>query len=138
MQTFLVCSDFADSAVYLDRQRLGKQRVEAKQILLALQHPKSYGWQKHPAVKMWRGYAYALAQYGVAVCKEWRARGYKDSLLPFFEDAITVLPASAPPPWVSDPAFHRAHQSNLVRKLPGYYVQAFPGVPPDLPYVWPV
>lgn len=33
VNTFLVVSDFRESAKYLDRQRLGKQRVEAYQIL---------------------------------------------------------------------------------------------------------
>ncbi len=34
MQTFLPYDSYADSAAVLDRARLGKQRVEAKQILL--------------------------------------------------------------------------------------------------------
>lgn len=33
VNTFLVTADFSESARYLDRQRLGKQRVEAYQIL---------------------------------------------------------------------------------------------------------
>jgi len=44
MQTFLPYQNFTKSAQCLDRQRLGKQRVEAWQILQAITNP-SYGWQ---------------------------------------------------------------------------------------------
>lgn len=53
MQTFLPSPNFTQSAQFLDPQRLGKQRVEALQILTALTNP-AYGWQHHPAVQMWR------------------------------------------------------------------------------------
>jgi hypothetical protein len=46
--------------------------------------------------------------------------------------------ADALPPWLGDPAFHRSHQSSLIRKDPGHYGPLFPGVPDDLDYVWPV
>ena len=74
MQTFLPYSDYDQSAAVLDYRRLGKQRVEAKQIMFALSDP-NYGWQNHPAVRMWRGHEYQLAQYGIAICYEWRKRG---------------------------------------------------------------
>lgn len=137
MQTFLPYPDFALSAQVLDRQRLGKQRVEAKQIILALESP-TYGWQNHPAVKMWRGHEVALARYGVQVCKEWRARGYKDSLLPFFEErAVLTSYMLRSIAWLTSEFCH-AHQSNLIRKMPEHYRQFWPDVPPDLPYIWPV
>jgi hypothetical protein len=41
------------------------------------------------------------------------------------------------PPWLGDAAFHRSHQSALVRKDPQHYRRFFPDVPDDLPYVWP-
>ena len=34
-------------------------------------------------------------------------------------------------------AFHLSHQSNLVRKDATFYGPLFPGVGPDLEYVWP-
>lgn len=135
MQTFLPSPDFAESAVVLDRQRLGKQRVEAKQILLALENP-SYGWQNHPAVQMWRGYETALATYGWIICSEWRARGYQDTLLPFFSERMGRAVADSPF-WLGDSIFHRSHRSNLLRKLPLHYRQFWPDEPADLPYVWP-
>ena len=83
MQTFLPYPSFTKSAACLDSRRLGKQRVEAKQIYLALTKP-GYGWQNHPAVKMWRGYEPALLSYGIIVCYEWVNRGFKDTLGDYF------------------------------------------------------
>lgn len=133
MQTFLPYADFELSAESLDRQRLGKQRVECKQILLALEKG-SGGWYTHPAVKMWQGYETALAHYGRAVCLEWIRRGYKDSLLPFFEEYIKSNPLIVWPHWLGDPAFHASHRSNLVRKDPEWYRW---NISNELPYVWP-
>ena len=132
MQTFLPFPSFKESAQSLDRQRLGKQRVEVKQILRALQG-LSKGWQNHPAVRMWRGYETALAAYGVEICTEWRQRGYKDSLLPEFLAAINA--EIKMPPWIGNESFHASHRSNLKRKNPEYYKHF--NEPPNLPYVWP-
>ena len=133
MQTFLPYSSFIQSAQVLDRQRLGKQRVEAKQIILALENPK-YGWQNHPAVNMWRGHTSILALYGFRICEQWRSRGYLDTLLPFFEDRINILPAY--PNWLGDESFHRSHRANLLRKNPEHYSK-FWTEDITLPYVWP-
>ena len=52
--------------------------------------------------------------------------------------ANTFVPGSGElPPWLGDPAFHRSHQSVLVRKDPEHYRKFFPDVPDDLSYVWP-
>lgn len=136
MQTFLPFADFQRTAHVLDRQRLGKQRVEVKQILAALDKT-SGGWVNHPAVKMWRGYRTALAYYGFIICSEWRERGYNDSLLPQFVVEIGEDPIDFPH-WLGNDDMHTSHQSNLVRKLPEHYAPFFPDVPDDLPYVWPV
>lgn len=137
MQTFLPYSDFAQSALCLDRQRLGKQRVEAKQILLALTQP-GYGWQNHPAVKMWRGHEMWLSYYGWCVCREWKSRGYNDSLQDWFAARYDEHPYTHYPEWLRDSALHLSHRSNLIRKLPEHYRPLWPDVPDDLPYVWPV
>ena len=80
MQTFLPSESFWLSASVLDPKRLGKQRVEAYQILKVLTG-ESKGWQNHPAVKMWRGYESALARYAIDVCLVWRQRGHRDTVL---------------------------------------------------------
>ncbi len=135
MQTFLPYPSFEESASVLDYRRLGKQRVETLQILKSLLDPE-YGWKSHPAVKMWVGFESALSAYGVEICKAWIARGYKDTCL----DKISSLvePSfDALPPWIGDERIHESHKSNLVRKLPEYYIPLFGEVNPSIPYFWP-
>ncbi len=135
MQTFLPYADFAASAKVLDRQRLGKQRVECKQIINALEGT-SKGWQNHPATLMWKDHPVALALYGAIVCQEWISRGYKDTLLPFFQERMQHRPLTEPY-WWGDDKFHASHRSNLLRKMPEHYRKFWPDEPDDLPYVWP-
>lgn len=137
MQTFLPSSNFAYSARILDNKRLGKQRVEAKQILLALVNGTS-GWRNHPATKMWSGYEAALCNYAIAICDEWISRGFKDSLRNWFVEQRMTFGPPILPFWLCDSAFHESHRSNLLRKDPVYYGQFGWKVPNDLPYVWPV
>jgi hypothetical protein len=149
MQTFLPYPDFVACAHVLDSRRLGKQRVEALQIVRALLVPE-YGWRNHPAVLMWKGYPEALGRYGLEICREWRVRGFADTCEPKILANLALLgvdqvrgqnqlaAAGALPPWLGDPALHRSHQSALLRKDPELYGSCFPGVPDDLPYVWPV
>ncbi len=144
VQTFLPYPDFIESARALDDRRLGKQRVEALQILRAVTIP-TYGWQHHPAVRMWRGHVPALVAYGLAMTAEWVAREHPDTcadqIAAFAPDAprdqAALAAAGLLPPWLGDEAFHRAHRSALLRKDPGWYGARFGDVPDDLPYVWP-
>lgn len=136
MQTFLPDPSFSLSAYFLDRQRLGKQRVEVVQLLRALSG-ETRGWASHPAARMWRGHEHALAQYGRAICGEWISRGYRDNCLPIIEEYARRFVDTGNPKWIGCPEFHRSHQSNLVRKLPEHYRRFFPDVPQDMPYVWP-
>ena len=135
MQTFLPFPDFAQTASSLEWRRLGKQRVETLELLAALAGD-SKGWVNHPATRMWRGYEAALIEYGVAICLEWRRRGYRDTCLEKIQAFASRFPASPRPPWLGDPAFHAAHRSNLRRKDPVFYASF--DEPPDLPYIWPV
>lgn len=142
MQTFFPYSSFERSAKVLDYRRLGKQRVEAWQIYLALFDP-DYGWQNHPAVKMWRGYEVALLWYGVTMCDEWIKRGYKDTLRIKFMGVLRAYDVSRRffyeiPPWQGKRKFHKSHKSNLLRKDKAYYSKYFKNVPDNLPYEWPV
>lgn len=136
MQTFLPYADFTQSAIALDYRRLGKQRVEVKQLIKAI-NGESKGWVNHPAAVMWRGYVPALAVYGMSMCREWIARGYKDSLLPeFTEIVINNTDGLERPDWIGDARVHLSHQSNLVRKDPAFYRPIFGDIPDDLPYIW--
>lgn len=133
-------ADFVTTAQVLDYRRLGKQRVETLQILNTLLGI-SQGWQNHPAVKMWSGHESLLVDYGIAMCDEWIARGYKDTCRQKIADLGNLIVREereeSRPSWFGDSDFHVSHQSNLIRKDPIYYSPIFDGVPSDLPYVWP-
>lgn len=141
MQTFVPEVSFAASAQSLDMRRLGKQRVEGLQILnVLLDRPtasgRSYkGWVNHPAVKMWQGCEAGLASYVLAVCKEWTGRGYKDTVAD--KVAALIVPSDELPSWWGNDAIHLSHKSNLIRKLPEFYLPLWPDVRDDLPYIWP-
>jgi hypothetical protein len=139
VQTFLPFADFSESARVLDSPRLGKQRVEALQVQRAIVLP-AYGWQNHPAMQMWRGYVPALTRYALAMVDEWTDRGHADTtraLITEFAPEAAGRDIPAMPSWLGDEALHLSHRSNLVRKAPEIYAEVFPGVPDDLPYVWP-
>ncbi|GGS53429.1 MULTISPECIES: MSMEG_6728 family protein [Actinokineospora] len=149
MQTFLPYADFAATARVLDPKRLGKQRVEAIQVLRGLTVP-GYGWRRHPAVRMWSGYEEALVRYGLEICAVWCAAGHADTCAATLRADLgrardiaevrgqwELCAAGEVPPWLGDASVHLSHQSALVRKAPDHYRRLFPDVPPDLPYVWP-
>lgn len=127
MNTFLPVPDFAQSAAYLDRARLGKQRVEVLQLL-------NGSWPHHPIAKLWAPYRPALSWYGLCICNEWLLRGYKDTC--FGKIRELCAPDLTPPPWVGDPEFHASHRSNLLRKDYAYYSAFNWTEPTNLRYIW--
>lgn len=141
MQTFLPYPDFNKSLECLDFRRLGKQRVEAKQILNALGHyihdpievEKNQRWRKHPATKMWDGYEPALMQYMNIAIVKWINRGYVNNMSLVKIDQEIVMP-----PWFGDKRFHSSHRSNLLNKKYDFYKQYDWPEPISLPYFWPV
>ncbi|TDY60158.1 hypothetical protein C8D99_10911 [Aminivibrio pyruvatiphilus] len=159
MQTFLPYPDFFRSAEVLDVRRLGKQRVEAFQLLNALSPEYALrGWRNHPARIMWSAHPSALAFYGVVVCRRWTGLGYRDTcrdkilgalnimggdgdeerLEGRYRDALAGKGREFLPPWFGDETFHRSHRSNLLRKDPEWYGRFGWSEGPDLPYAWPV
>ena len=134
MQTFLPYSSFDLSAQCLDYKRLGKQRVEAKQIHNIVSGARSAGgWLHHPAVLMWMGHAGALALYHDFMIDEWVARGYKNTMPHLWtgEDDFDM------PAWLGDERVHESHRSNLLRKDPDHYGKYEWAEADDLPYFWP-
>ena len=131
MQTFLPYNDFYKSAKVLDYRRLGKQRSEVLTLL-------NGGWPNHPCARMWKGYEWKLAFYGLVICFEWRNRGYQDNTTNKIFDYMKShkFELYDYPPWFGLYEFHRSHQSNLIRKNPEYYSKFFPNVPDNLPYEW--
>lgn len=131
MQTFLPVPSLITSPKILDSKRLGKQRVEAFQILKALRH-ETKGWVNHPATRMWAGYEDALAVYMNSCIDEWITRGYNNTMEKVIVESYTL------PPWFGADELHASHRSNLLRKFPEYYSVFGWSEGPDLPYVWPV
>ena len=130
MQTFLPYASFTDSLKALDNKRLGKQRVEAMQILKAL-HIPDYGWRHHPCVKMWNGYDKALCDYMNKAIIEWKERGFNNTMI-----LEPVPPDYERPIWLGDDRLHNSHQSNLLRKDKDFYNKYNWSVADDIPYYW--
>lgn len=94
---------------------------------------------------MWRGYEQALLEYSRAICQEWADRGYLEQTFVkiqelFYNEAPFIRQQNQieMPPWLGDPELHLAYQSKLIRKDPEFYTQQYPGVPDDIPFVWPI
>ncbi len=134
MQTFLPYPNLEKSLKVLDSKRLGKQRVEAFQILnIILNRTKTRGWRNHPAVKMWRGYSNALKLYLNLAIKEWVSRGFQNKMkLEKISGKILY------PPWFGNKKFHASHRSNLLRKNKDYYSKFKWKEKDNLNYEWPV
>jgi len=149
MQTFLPYPSFPMSAECLDYRRLGKQRIEAKQIWMALVGlSKNGGWVNHPAVKMWKGYEDALIWYGEIMCEEWIRRGYNDTTLPWFQEIknrrikerkkqFGVDVAIPMPGWLGESEFHTKHRGTLMFKQPDHYNKFGWTEKPKYEYWWP-
>ena len=151
MQTFVPYPDMRRSAEVLDDKRLGKQRVEALQIIRALTY-ETYGWKHHPAVLMWKGHEEALGAYSRAICEEWTRRGHADTCAATIATDLTSAGIRTPrteaqlrkakklPSWWGDEAVHASHRRALLRKDPEHYRQHFDddAGDPDDDYVWPV
>jgi len=140
MQTFLAYDDYQMSAKVLDKRRLFKQVVEAKQILASLGHDIRKNdktrykptHKNHPAIKMWRNYQNSLKQYHNIFLEECFSRGIKTpmSLLPIMGSIIA-------PRWLGDSNFHKSHRANLLRKDKEFYGVYGWTEPNTLEYVWP-
>ena len=132
MQTFLPYKSFKQSLQSLDYRRLGKQRVEAYQILnVLLGRTETKGWINHPITKMWKGYENALKEYFNMCVTEWINQGYNNTMeLEVIEEDIIY------PNWLGDDTLHSSHRSNLLRKDTEYYSKYMWVEDPDNPYAW--
>ena len=137
MQTFLPYEDFKDSFKVLDNKRLGKQRVEAYQIISAITgRPKKdgtpyKGWINHPCSVMWRPYVNALKLYYNDCIDEWKSRGFKNTM-----EYETIEGEFKMPHWLGFERFHSSHRANLLRKDIDYYSKHGWLEDPEDPYVW--
>ena len=122
VNTFVISSSFEETAKSLDYKRLGKQRVEAFQILKSLlpeEYGPSNGWKNHPATLMWKGYEEALIVYIQVMIKEWINRGYKNTI-EVREPKNIIMPH-----WITWKYMHLSHKCSLLRKNAEYYSNKF-------------
>lgn len=135
MQTFLPYPNFVASAMCLDNKRLGKQRVEGRQIQTALQDGS--GWSNHPATKMWDGYTLALMAYTDACIREWIRRGFENNMPLMLDPVKPYFLDIQMPPWLGCEKFHASHRAALLFKNFEWYSQFGWGEDPVYDYVWP-
>ena len=134
MQTFLPYPNFQKSAEVLDWRRLGKQRVETKQIYQILTGVTTANY--HPAWVQWKGCEKLLLVYGIIMCNEWIRRGYQDSLRPYFLEKLKDHKGEPFkfPDFLGNENFHLAHRVRLIQKDDEYYWPKFPNTPEEFPY----
>lgn len=159
VNTFIVGPNLDLSS--LDTPRMGKQRVEAFQIIKALESPPGTNkWQNHPTSRMWKNHVMPLKIYYNACLKEWERRGYRnDILVPYpVEDGYTIVDFTGLslsevvlrvktigpktfPWWVGFEPFYLGNRAALIRKNPQHYLSLFsePRILPylRLGYLWP-
>ena len=147
MITFLPFADYTLSAQCLDRKRLQQQRREARHILTALL-ANNTRWANHPAERMWAGNPYALALYGLAMCVEWKQRGYRDNVGDLKYFAGWVPADRVHRPWWLEEQWARdlvlfSHREALRKKDPAYYRPRLAHIPASdendktIHYAWP-
>jgi len=135
VQTFLPYPNFVASARVLDAKRLGKQRVEGRQIQRALQ--EGGGWANHPATKMWRGRVEALMMYTDACIREWGRRGYVNNMPTLLDPTAPYFQQIQMPSWLGDERLHASHRAALLAKDPEHYGRLGWTEDPVVDYYWP-
>ena len=132
MQTFLPYPSFTKTFKTLDYRRLGKQRVEAKQILnVLLDRTTTRGWRNHPIVRMWEGYEPSLQLYHNLCINEWINQGYNNNM-----ELENITEPIVYPHWLGNKSFHSSHRANLLRKDYGYYSKFKWREDSEHPYTW--
>lgn len=115
-----------DSLACLDDRRLGKQRLEALQIIRLLDSSVTVtrGFSRHPAVLSYRGYVPYLKLYYNACLEEWCRRGKKNTMAPLPVEC--EAPNGVVVPWFI-PCVPRlmADRAALLRKDPVWYGRQF-------------
>ena len=132
---FLPYASIEKTAKTLDNKRLGKQRVEAFQIINVIENPNPKGWRNHPAVKMVYWYPNFVKHYCNIMIDEWISRGFKNTMKKYEITGKIIYPW-----WFGNEDFHYSHQASLLRKDNKYYKDKFEDIPEkykEKGYIWP-
>lgn len=140
VNTFLIHEDYTQIAKLLDYKRLGKQRVECKQLITIIEnyYNKNYtktGWKTHPATLMWLNDLNELKKYANCMIREWIHRGYKNTMETY------IITEQTKKPWfVKSRDIRYTHMASLMRKDPAYYRPLFKDIVPYrytlYTYIW--
>jgi hypothetical protein len=138
MNILLPLPSFTHSVAVLDRERLGKQRFDCRQVLAALRAERKGGsmtFGGEPVVTLWRGYESALALYYTFCVNEWVSRGYNNTMVTPYdlatwqrrpgEDAFLTenVAQIKLPHWLGDGKLHESHRAWLLSSAPDHYRQ---------------
>lgn len=130
VNTFIPYSSFRKCAKVLDNKRLGKQRVEAKQIINVIKkikkdpnaksaNGKTLAWSRHPVVLMWKDHVPALKLYYNCIVDEWISRGYLNTMKKFRVTKFTI-------PWfMHNKQVIESFRAALLRKNHAHYSRFF-------------
>ncbi|MEM1943520.1 MAG: pyrimidine dimer DNA glycosylase/endonuclease V [Candidatus Caldarchaeum sp.] len=135
MQVFRPYVDWARSASVLDDLRLGKQRVEAKQVLnaffrkLGLIRDGLRGWLSHPIVLLYfndgKPYIDDVVGFFHACVDEWKRRGKQNSIN--LDDIQRYIQMVEKEPGTPVTHLHEVeYRRILLIKNPKHYVRVFP------------
>ncbi len=129
VNTFVLTNTPESTVKLLDYKRLGKQRVEAKQIieiiekssklhsLLMKESNTKISWANHPIVAMWCNNLNGLKYYCNACIREWINRGYKNNMTLYsIQEKLEDLPW-----WFCNIQLQNSHRASLIRKDSIYY-----------------
>ncbi len=133
MQVFRPYINHEKSAKFLDNLRLGKQRVETKQVILAILRKLNVlkddktGWLNHPIVLMYfnngRPYLDDLIRYFYSVIDEWERRGFVNKIsLDDVEPLISDVDYDAGTPPVTEVMAREYRRVLLLKDPPCYYI----------------
>ena len=143
VNVFIPLSDPVEIAKVLDDKRLGKQRVEAKQIITIISgQAATNAWKNHPVVLMWKDYLGELKYYYDVIVLEWIKRGYQNNMPLYKVHKLNIDKNKRPiMPWFMycKPVL-LSHQASLLRKNYQHYHKYFrtPKQYMDRSYIWVV
>jgi hypothetical protein len=152
---------FRASCGALDNKRLGKQRVEALQLINAIVQRKQLGlhgpvgadgrrkhftskgirvpgWINHLATLMWEDHLETLRLYMNVAIKAWCGRKNADGNPTKNTMKIVDIDKSklSLPPFIGDKEFHATHRANLLYKDSDFYGKHGWSETPCVGYIW--
>ena len=124
MQTFVPYNNFQNIVECLDYRRLGKMRVESRQLYNAITGVTINGrlsqWRHHSVALAWKGCEDALMMYSNYCILEWVRRGHNNTM-PIHPIGIDVSTVKLPFWWNGE--VHSVHRAVLLGKNYDWYKQ---------------